>query len=177
MCWRWHHFYRDLRALRFTTVYLNRKTLNQHWWLSSHSSTLITGRLWCLSWLFFVLVVLACDNGDRFLLQWLSRSFGAAVALLMRTVVGHTGLVMVTVLCFNQDCPVKLAPVVFDLLVLTVSGPRTCVFLDLSFEALTISACWSLVVWDFWSRLLRFLCFSGCCHGSALVWLWRSTKL
>ena len=77
----------------------------------------------------------------------------------MRTVVGRTGLVMVTVLCFNQDCPVKLAPVVFDLLVLTVSGPRACVFLDLSFEALTISACWSLAVWDFRLRLFRSLCF------------------
>ena len=46
------------------------------------------------------------------------------MGLLMRTVVGRTGLMMVTVLCFKQDCPVKLAPVIIDLLVLAISGPR-----------------------------------------------------
>ena len=64
---------------------------------------------------------LACA---RLLWQWLSRFFGAAVVLLMRTVVGRTGLMMVAVLCFKQDCPVKLAPVIIDLLVLAISGPR-----------------------------------------------------
>ena len=124
---------------------------------------------------FFVLVVLACDNGARLLWQWRSRFFGAAVALLLRTVVGRTGLVMVAVLCFKQDCPVKLAPVVFGLLVLAISGPRTCVFLGLLFEALTTSAHWSLAVWDFRSRLLRSLCFSGYCNGSGLTRLRKST--
>ena len=103
---------------------------------------------------------LACA---RLLWQWLSRFFGAAVVLLMRTVVGRTGLMMVAVLCFKQDCPVKLAPVIFDLLVLAISGPRACVLLGFLFEALIISAYWSLAVWDFRSRLLRSPCFSGCC--------------
>ena len=80
---------------------------------------------------------LACA---RLLWQWLSRFFGAAVVLLMRTVVGRTGLMMVAVLCFKQDCPVKLAPVIFDLLVLAISGPRVCVLLGFLFEALIISA-------------------------------------